>query len=104
MGAKRLKVIVRDEYEGDYTPCKNTVKIFVDERDFGDYKFVNDDPTMLMVSQYMNEQLLVEYLIDQDKDSVWFYISPDAAAEAEDKFRRIYEAYVESPRKPKTQV
>src|SRR5258708_1247046 len=104
MGAKRLKVIIRDEFDEDYVPRKNTVKLFVDELDYDDYSFVGDNETMLMISQRTDEHALLNYLIDQDKDSLWVYISPDADAEAEDKFRRLYESYVESPRKPKAQA
>jgi hypothetical protein len=98
MGTRKLKVIIRDTFEEDYKPRRNTVRVFIEARYYSDYAFpVEEDETMLEVSQDVDEHMLVQYLIDQDKDNVWFYIDPMCVKEVEVFFRGLFEQYVDNP-------
>ena len=102
MGTRKLKVIIQDrDTEEDYKPRKNTVKVYIEARHFNDYDFVGEDETMLMVSQDVDEYMLLNYLIDQNKDNVWFYIDPMAVPEVEVFFRGLFDQYADAPAKDK---
>ncbi len=98
MGVRKLKVIIRDTFEEDYKPRRNTVKVFIESRNYDDYEFPDaENETVLIVSQNVDEHLLVTYLIDQDKENVWFYIDPMCVPEVESDFRGLFEQYVDNP-------
>lgn len=101
-GKRELRVIVRDWLPEDFEAREDTVKVFIEARYFCDYAFPNeDDETVIVISQEMHEQDVLRYLVDQGKNNVWFYIDPTAVPDVETHFRRIFEAYANSPAKPK---